>query len=40
MAQEGYRVGIEEAFTVVVLAPSDVAVPDEHGNDDITIGPG
>ena len=31
---------IEEPFTVVVLAPSDVAVLDEHGNYDITIGPG
>jgi N-methylhydantoinase A len=30
---------IEEPFTVVVLAPSDVAVLDEHGNYDITIGP-
>jgi N-methylhydantoinase A len=29
---------IEEPFTVVVLAPSDVAVLDEHGNYDITIG--
>jgi len=31
---------IEEPFTVVVLAPSDVAVLDEHGNYDITIGAG
>jgi N-methylhydantoinase A/oxoprolinase/acetone carboxylase beta subunit len=30
---------IEEPYTVVVLAPSDVAVLDEHGNYDITIGP-
>jgi N-methylhydantoinase A len=30
---------IEEPFTVVVLAPTDVAVLDEHGNYDITIGP-
>ena len=30
---------IEEPFTVVVLAPSDLAVLDEHGNYDITIGP-
>jgi N-methylhydantoinase A len=30
---------IEEPFTVVVLASSDVAELDEHGNDDITIGP-
>ena len=29
---------VEEPFTVVVLAPSDVAVLDEHGNYDITIG--
>ena len=29
---------IEEPFTVVVLAPSDVAVLDEHGNYDIRIG--
>ena len=29
---------IEEPFTVVVLGPSDVAVLDEHGNYDITIG--
>jgi N-methylhydantoinase A/oxoprolinase/acetone carboxylase beta subunit len=29
---------IEEPFTVVVLAPSDVAVLDAHGNYDITIG--
>jgi N-methylhydantoinase A len=31
---------IEEPFTVVVLAPSDVAVLDEHGNYDIAIGGG
>jgi N-methylhydantoinase A len=31
---------IEEPFTVVVLAPSDVAVLDEHGNYDITIDGG
>jgi len=30
---------IEEPFTVVVLARSDIAVLDEHGNYDITIGP-
>ena len=30
---------IEEPFTVVVLAPSDVAVLDEHGNYNIAIGP-
>jgi N-methylhydantoinase A len=29
---------IEEPFTVLVLAPSDVAVLDAHGNYDITIG--
>jgi len=29
---------IGEPFTVVVLAPTDVAVLDEHGNYDITIG--
>ena len=29
---------IEEPFTVVVLAPSDVTVLDEHGNYDIRIG--
>ncbi len=29
---------VEEPFTVLVLAPSDVAVLDEHGNYDITIG--
>jgi N-methylhydantoinase A len=29
---------IEEPFTVVVLAPSDVAVLDRHGNYDIAIG--
>jgi N-methylhydantoinase A len=29
---------IEEPFTVLVLAPSDVAVLDEHGNYDIAIG--
>jgi hypothetical protein len=29
---------IEEPFTVVVLASSDVAVLDRHGNDDIAIG--
>jgi N-methylhydantoinase A len=31
---------IEEPFTVVVLAPGDVAVLDEHGNYDIAISPG
>ena len=30
---------IEEPFTVVALAPSDLAVLDQHGNDDITTGP-
>jgi N-methylhydantoinase A len=30
---------IDEFFTVVVLAPTDVATLDEHGNYDITIGP-
>jgi N-methylhydantoinase A len=29
---------IEEPFTVLVLAASDAAVLDEHGNYDITIG--
>jgi len=30
---------IEEPFTVVVLAPGDIARLDEHGNYDISIGP-
>jgi N-methylhydantoinase A len=29
---------IEEPFTVIVLAPGDVARLDEHGNYDIAIG--
>jgi hypothetical protein len=37
VGQEGYRVGVEVG-TVVVLAPSDVAVLEQHGNDDTTIG--
>ncbi len=30
---------VEEPFTVVVLAPGDVARLDEHGNYDIAIAP-
>jgi hypothetical protein len=37
MGQEGYRVGVDVG-TVVALAPSDVAVLEQHGNYDITIG--
>lgn len=29
---------VEEPFTVLVLAPSDVAALDEHGSYDIAIG--
>jgi hypothetical protein len=30
---------IEEPFTVIVLAPGDIATLDQHGNYDITIAP-
>jgi N-methylhydantoinase A/oxoprolinase/acetone carboxylase beta subunit len=39
LRRDSARGGGEDPFTVVVLAPTDVAVLDEHGNYDITIGP-